>query len=87
MALAALSPMPALHPMPSSPPLASLSGREQPLLSSQPLGEPSPSQPLLWALWQLSHLSMQERIVKVMDDYQVMDEFLYNLSTEDFNDK
>lgn len=33
------------------------------------------------------HLSVQERIVKVMDDYQVMDEFLYNLSTEDFNDK
>lgn len=30
---------------------------------------------------------MQERIVKVMDDYQVMDEFFYNLSTEDFNDK
>uniref|UniRef100_G3TQL9 Dynein axonemal heavy chain 1 n=1 Tax=Loxodonta africana TaxID=9785 RepID=G3TQL9_LOXAF len=32
-------------------------------------------------------LSVQERIVKVMDDYQVMDEFLYNLSTDDFNDK
>lgn len=30
---------------------------------------------------------MQERIVKIMGDYQVMDEFLYNLSTEDFNDK
>lgn len=30
---------------------------------------------------------MQERIVKVMDDYKIMDEFLYNLSTEDFNDK
>lgn len=33
------------------------------------------------------HLSLQERIVKVMDDYQIMDEFLYNLSTDDFNDK
>ena len=30
---------------------------------------------------------MQERIVKIMGDYQVMDEFLYNLSTEDFDDK
>lgn len=30
---------------------------------------------------------MQDRIVKVMDDYQVMDEFFYNLSTDDFNDK
>lgn len=30
---------------------------------------------------------MQERIVKIMSDYQVMDEFLYNLSTDDFNDK
>lgn len=32
-------------------------------------------------------LYMQERIVKIMGDYQVMDEFLYNLSTEDFDDK
>uniref|UniRef100_A0A8C4M1C9 Dynein axonemal heavy chain 1 n=1 Tax=Equus asinus TaxID=9793 RepID=A0A8C4M1C9_EQUAS len=32
-------------------------------------------------------VGLQERIVKVMDDYQVMDEFLYNLSTDDFNDK
>ncbi|XP_032448113.1 dynein heavy chain 1, axonemal [Lynx canadensis] len=32
-------------------------------------------------------VGLEERIVKVMDDYQVMDEFLYNLSTEDFNDK
>ncbi|XP_004676628.1 PREDICTED: dynein heavy chain 1, axonemal [Condylura cristata] len=30
---------------------------------------------------------LEERIVKVMDDYQVMDEFLYNLSVDDFNDK
>lgn len=30
---------------------------------------------------------MQERIVKIMSDYQVMDEFLYNLSADDFNDK
>ncbi|KAM7063036.1 dynein axonemal heavy chain 1 [Molossus nigricans] len=30
---------------------------------------------------------LEERIVKVMDDYQVMDEFLYNLSADDFNDK
>ncbi|KAL1763660.1 dynein heavy chain 1, axonemal [Sigmodon hispidus] len=28
-----------------------------------------------------------ERIVKVMSDYEVMDEFLYNLTTDDFNDK
>lgn len=33
------------------------------------------------------HLSLQEQIVKVMADYQVMDEFLYNLNTDDFNDK
>ncbi|XP_058416307.1 dynein axonemal heavy chain 1 isoform X1 [Diceros bicornis minor] len=32
-------------------------------------------------------VGLQERIVKVMDDYQVMDEFFYNLSTDDFNDK
>ncbi|XP_053075250.1 dynein axonemal heavy chain 1 isoform X4 [Acinonyx jubatus] len=32
-------------------------------------------------------VGLEERIVKVMDNYQVMDEFLYNLSTEDFNDK
>ncbi|XP_006892361.1 PREDICTED: dynein heavy chain 1, axonemal [Elephantulus edwardii] len=32
-------------------------------------------------------VGLEERIVKVMDDYQVMDEFFYNLSTEDFNDK
>ncbi|KAI5937324.1 Dynein heavy chain 1, axonemal [Manis javanica] len=32
-------------------------------------------------------VGLEERIVKVMEDYQVMDEFLYNLSTEDFNDK
>ncbi|XP_029774824.1 dynein heavy chain 1, axonemal isoform X2 [Suricata suricatta] len=32
-------------------------------------------------------MGLEERIVKVMSDYQVMDEFLYNLSTEDFNDK
>jgi dynein heavy chain len=30
---------------------------------------------------------MQERIAKVVDDYEVIDEFLYNLSNEDFNDK
>ncbi|CAK6435519.1 unnamed protein product [Pipistrellus nathusii] len=30
---------------------------------------------------------LEERIVKVMDDYQIMDEFHYNLSTDDFNDK
>lgn len=33
------------------------------------------------------HLSLQDQIVKVMGDYQVMDEFLYNLNTDDFNDK
>lgn len=32
-------------------------------------------------------LFMQERIVKVMSDYEVMDEFLYNLTVDDFNDK
>ncbi|XP_023393798.1 dynein heavy chain 1, axonemal [Pteropus vampyrus] len=32
-------------------------------------------------------VGLEERIMKVMDDYQVMDEFLYNLSTDDFNDK
>ncbi|XP_072576883.1 dynein axonemal heavy chain 1 isoform X1 [Vulpes vulpes] len=32
-------------------------------------------------------VGLEERIVKVMDDYKIMDEFLYNLSTEDFNDK
>ncbi|XP_074200861.1 dynein axonemal heavy chain 1 isoform X9 [Camelus bactrianus] len=32
-------------------------------------------------------VGLEERIVKIMDDYQVMDEFLYNLSTDDFNDK
>uniref|UniRef100_A0A8D1UYI8 Dynein axonemal heavy chain 1 n=1 Tax=Sus scrofa TaxID=9823 RepID=A0A8D1UYI8_PIG len=32
-------------------------------------------------------VGLEERIVKVMDDYQVMDEFFYNLSTDDFNDK
>ncbi|XP_033612844.1 dynein heavy chain 1, axonemal isoform X2 [Fukomys damarensis] len=32
-------------------------------------------------------VGLQERIVKVMDDYQVMDEFFYNLSSDDFNDK
>ncbi|XP_040850525.1 dynein heavy chain 1, axonemal [Ochotona curzoniae] len=32
-------------------------------------------------------VGLEERIVKVMDDYQIMDEFLYNLSTDDFNDK
>lgn len=32
-------------------------------------------------------LLMQERIVKVMSDYEVMDEFFYNLTTDDFNDK
>ncbi|XP_070947930.1 dynein axonemal heavy chain 1 isoform X2 [Macaca nemestrina] len=32
-------------------------------------------------------VGLEERIVKVMDDYQVMDEFLYNLSSDDFNDK
>ncbi|KAL1763634.1 dynein heavy chain 1, axonemal isoform X1 [Sigmodon hispidus] len=30
---------------------------------------------------------LEERIVKVMSDYEVMDEFLYNLTTDDFNDK
>ncbi|KAK7819786.1 hypothetical protein U0070_012392 [Myodes glareolus] len=30
---------------------------------------------------------LEERIVKVMSDYDVMDEFLYNLTTDDFNDK
>ncbi|XP_037386166.1 dynein axonemal heavy chain 1 isoform X5 [Talpa occidentalis] len=30
---------------------------------------------------------LEERIAKVMDDYQIMDEFLYNLSVDDFNDK
>ncbi|MBZ3886078.1 Dynein heavy chain 1, axonemal [Sciurus carolinensis] len=34
-----------------------------------------------------TQVGLEERIVKVMDDYQVMDEFFYNLSTEDFNDK
>ncbi|KAL1763252.1 dynein heavy chain 1, axonemal, partial [Sigmodon hispidus] len=29
---------------------------------------------------------LEERIVKVMSDYEVMDEFLYNLTTDDFND-
>ncbi|XP_008570797.1 PREDICTED: dynein heavy chain 1, axonemal [Galeopterus variegatus] len=32
-------------------------------------------------------VGLEERIVKVMDNYQVMDEFLYNLTTDDFNDK
>ncbi|XP_045153350.1 dynein axonemal heavy chain 1 [Echinops telfairi] len=32
-------------------------------------------------------VGLQERIVKVMDDYQVTDEFFYSLSMEDFNDK
>ncbi|XP_021099656.1 dynein heavy chain 1, axonemal isoform X2 [Heterocephalus glaber] len=32
-------------------------------------------------------VGLEERIVKVMDDYQVMDEFFYNLSSDDFNDK
>ncbi|KAF4023972.1 hypothetical protein G4228_016077 [Cervus hanglu yarkandensis] len=32
-------------------------------------------------------VGLEERIVKIMSDYQVMDEFLYNLSTDDFNDK
>uniref|UniRef100_A0A8C9DGR4 Dynein axonemal heavy chain 1 n=1 Tax=Prolemur simus TaxID=1328070 RepID=A0A8C9DGR4_PROSS len=32
-------------------------------------------------------VGLEERIVKVVDDYQVMDEFLYNLSSDDFNDK
>uniref|UniRef100_H0V0D2 Dynein axonemal heavy chain 1 n=1 Tax=Cavia porcellus TaxID=10141 RepID=H0V0D2_CAVPO len=30
---------------------------------------------------------LEERIVKVMEDYQVMDEFFYNLNSDDFNDK
>ncbi|EDL24804.1 mCG3819, partial [Mus musculus] len=30
---------------------------------------------------------LEERIVKVMSDYEVMDEFFYNLTTDDFNDK
>uniref|UniRef100_A0A8C0W387 Dynein axonemal heavy chain 1 n=1 Tax=Castor canadensis TaxID=51338 RepID=A0A8C0W387_CASCN len=30
---------------------------------------------------------LEERIAKVIDDYEVIDEFLYNLSNEDFNDK
>ncbi|XP_057625591.1 dynein axonemal heavy chain 1 [Chionomys nivalis] len=30
---------------------------------------------------------LEERIVKIMSDYEVMDEFLYNLTTDDFNDK
>ncbi|XP_023368810.1 dynein heavy chain 1, axonemal [Otolemur garnettii] len=32
-------------------------------------------------------MGLEERIVKVMDDYQVMDEFLYSLNSDDFNDK
>ncbi|XP_036594745.1 dynein heavy chain 1, axonemal [Trichosurus vulpecula] len=32
-------------------------------------------------------MGLEERIVKVMDDYQVMDDFFYNLTTDDFNDK
>ncbi|XP_073667291.1 dynein axonemal heavy chain 1 [Tursiops truncatus] len=32
-------------------------------------------------------VGLEDRIAKVMDDYQVMDEFFYNLSTDDFNDK
>ncbi|XP_016065513.1 PREDICTED: dynein heavy chain 1, axonemal [Miniopterus natalensis] len=32
-------------------------------------------------------VGLEERIVKVMDDYQVMDEFHYSLTTDDFNDK
>ncbi|XP_032988956.1 dynein axonemal heavy chain 1 isoform X1 [Rhinolophus ferrumequinum] len=32
-------------------------------------------------------VELEEQIVKVMADYQVMDEFLYNLNTDDFNDK
>ncbi|XP_074169160.1 dynein axonemal heavy chain 1 isoform X1 [Rhinolophus sinicus] len=32
-------------------------------------------------------VELEEQIVKVMGDYQVMDEFLYNLNTDDFNDK
>lgn len=30
---------------------------------------------------------MQELIREVMEDYKVMEEFLYNLTEEDFNDK
>ncbi|XP_076985176.1 dynein axonemal heavy chain 1 isoform X7 [Tamandua tetradactyla] len=32
-------------------------------------------------------VELEGRIMKVMDDYQVMDEFFYNLSADDFNDK
>lgn len=33
------------------------------------------------------HLPLQDRIGKVMEDYQVLDEFFYSLSMDDFNDK
>lgn len=64
----------ASSPNPGLPPL------EESSLSLAPihLGEPRHSHHCL---------SLQERIVKVMDDYQIMDEFHYNLSTDDFNDK
>lgn len=80
LAFGALSPVLAVDPVPLPSPQSSLCGREPPFLSAQPL----------WGSHTCSchyHLSVQERIVKVMDDYQVMDEFFYNLSTEDFNDK
>lgn len=80
MALGALSPMLALHPcLLPAPGLPSL--EEQSLSSTH-----SP-----WGVQAHRHshycLYLQERIVKVMDDYQIMDEFHYNLNTDDFNDK
>lgn len=62
-----------------------LSGKKHLLPGPQPLGRTRLSNPLSSMA---SHsLLMQERIVKVMSDYDVMDEFLYNLTTDDFNDK
>lgn len=92
MALEALISMLVLPPtLQSLPhPRPPLSGREQSLPSTK---TPWGAQLHQWHpppqahMHSHHHLSLQERIVKVMDDYQIMDEFLYNLSTDDFNDK
>lgn len=54
---------------------------DQPLLSTPPSRCPVPMGPLS------CHLPLQDRIAKVMEDYQVLDEFFYSLSMDDFNDK
>lgn len=73
------APVLALHPVP--PP------RPQPPLNTHPAWSQSHTHPHQAHMRSYHHLSPQEQIVKVMGDYQVMDEFLYNLSTDDFNDK